>query len=266
MPGADPGAEIEDVGRWDPRLWQPTDQQQLAEMPGVGPVGLRPLLLAFQRAGLGWLSEVHVGTGSLELLDHEPPAGRCFQRDLQTLAPERLKERADPGTVRRHDPGTRDLRGHRVDPLRRDLRPMLIKSHHDRHAITTRSSTPASLTTPTRSAKRAGLRIPWTTVGTSSSIGRPRGRYPRAPTAPFDVEGRPPSPPGSRLPGHDIFARGRLGRTADGGLTGFYEPGLVGKYDGLDAIAEVELHEDSPDVRLDGAVGDYEMIGDFSVG
>src|SRR5512132_3577274 len=37
-------AQIEDVLGRDPRLRQPVDHHQLAQMPGVGPIGLGPLL------------------------------------------------------------------------------------------------------------------------------------------------------------------------------------------------------------------------------
>ena len=115
-----------------------------------------------------------------------------------TSRPSPLKsgqELADPGAVRRRDPRAGDLAGDRVDPLRRDLRAMLIHPHHQRHATTT-SSTAQTSSTRRSPARRAGHRIPSTTVGTSYSIGRPRGGQPRAPSTPFDAEGRPPSPPG----------------------------------------------------------------------
>ena len=61
--------------------------KQLAQMPGVGPVGLRALLLALQRGRLGRLGQVHLGADTLELLDDEPPARRRLQRDLETARP-----------------------------------------------------------------------------------------------------------------------------------------------------------------------------------
>jgi hypothetical protein len=44
------------------------------------------------------------------------------------------------------------------------------------------------------------------------------------------------------------------------------EPGFVGEYDGLDAIAEVEFGEDPVDVGLDGGRFDDELLGDLGVG
>ena len=178
----------------DPRLRQPADQQQLTQMPGVSPVGLRTLATALQTARLNHLGQVHLGADPLELLDQEPPARRRLQRNLEPLAPEPSQELPDPGAIRRRDPRARDLARDRVDPLRRDLRTMLIDPHHQRHATTTPSTAQPS-STRRAAARRAAHRIPSTTVGTSYSIGRPRGHYPRAPPTPFDAEDRPPSPP-----------------------------------------------------------------------
>jgi hypothetical protein len=41
---------------------------------------------------------------------------------------------------------------------------------------------------------------------------------------------------------------------------------LVGEYDCLDAVSEVEFLEDVGDVRLDGRVADEELFGDLGVG
>ena len=195
MPGPDPGAQIENVRRRDPRLREAPDQKQLPQMPGVGPVGLRTLLLALQRGRLRGLGQVYLRPDPVELLDHEPPARRRLQRDLETLVDEPAQERSDRGAVRRRHPRARDLPGDRVDPLRRELRPMLIQTHHDRHAHTSPFDSPASPGTRQRAASSPTHRIPWDTVGTSYSNGRPRGRNPRAPTTPFDAEDRPPSSP-----------------------------------------------------------------------
>src|ERR1700690_3309324 len=43
------------------------------------------------------------------------------------------------------------------------------------------------------------------------------------------------------------------------------DSGLVGEYDGLDAVAQVQLREDVRDVGLDGRRGDDERIGDLRV-
>ena len=65
----------------------------------------------------------------LELLDHEPPARRRLQRDLELLASEARQEPAHTDAVGRCDPRPRDLAGRGVDPVGGDLRSMLVKSH-----------------------------------------------------------------------------------------------------------------------------------------
>jgi hypothetical protein len=120
VPAAHPGAEIEQMRGRDQRLRQPADQQQLALMASVGPVGLRALLLALQRARLRRLSEMHIGADPPRLLDHEPPARRGLQRHLEILTRKPPEERPDPFAVRRRDPRAGDLPRDRVDPLRGD--------------------------------------------------------------------------------------------------------------------------------------------------
>ena len=71
--------------------------------------------------------------------------------------------------VRRRDPRARNLPRDRVDPLRGDLRAVLIQTHHQRHAITSPSIARTSTNTRTPTAQRAAHRIPSTTVGTSYS-------------------------------------------------------------------------------------------------
>jgi hypothetical protein len=64
----------------------------------------RFLLPAAQRSGVGRFGEVHDGADSLQLLDHEPPAGRRLQRDLQLPAAKPSKEPAHARAVGRRDP------------------------------------------------------------------------------------------------------------------------------------------------------------------
>jgi hypothetical protein len=69
-----------------------------------------------------------------QLLQDEAPPRRCLPRHLKLRTVETRQEPAHALTVRRRDARPRDLARRRVDPLRSDLRPMLIKPHHDRHA------------------------------------------------------------------------------------------------------------------------------------
>jgi hypothetical protein len=131
----DPGAQVEQMVRPDPALRQPTGHQQLAQMPGIRLVGLRALFVAAQRARLRRLGEMHLRADPAQLLDHEPPAGRRLKRHLELLAAEPGQEPAHGLPVRRRHPPARHLAGLRVDPLRSDLRPMLIETHHDRHRV-----------------------------------------------------------------------------------------------------------------------------------
>ncbi len=102
MPRSDPSPEIEDVRRWDPRLRQPADQEQLTQMSGIGPVGLRALLLTLQRGRLRRLGQVHLSADTLELLDHEPPTRRRFQRDLQAHSLKRGQEPPNRAAISRN--------------------------------------------------------------------------------------------------------------------------------------------------------------------
>ncbi len=133
VPQPDLGAQIEDVIGRDPRLRQPPGHQQLAMMTSVRTVGLRTLLVPAQRRGLRRLGEMHHGADRAQLLDHKAPPGRRLERDLQLLASEPPKEPTHPGPIRRTHPRTADLTAHKIDPLSGHLRPMLVKTHHDRH-------------------------------------------------------------------------------------------------------------------------------------
>ena len=198
VPRADPRAQIEDVLGRDPRLRQPVDHQQLAQMPGVRTIGLRALLVALAGARLRRLGQMHLRADPAQLLDHEPPPGRRLQRHLELLAGETLKEPAHAGAIGRRHPPARHLAGRRVDPLRGDLRPMLIQAHHDRHPPTPFPSPPSASSTTravTRAASSPTHRIPWITVGPPIRMaGRAGCNRARLRPMPFDAEARPPSP------------------------------------------------------------------------
>jgi hypothetical protein len=59
-------------------------------------------------------------TYGAQLLGHEPPAGRRFQRDLERLADEVPQELANIFAVGWRDTRPADLAGDGVDPLGRD--------------------------------------------------------------------------------------------------------------------------------------------------
>ncbi len=59
----------------DPRLRKAVLYQQGTEMAGVDPIRLGPLLATPQGGGVRRLRQVRLDTGTLQLLDHEPPPG-----------------------------------------------------------------------------------------------------------------------------------------------------------------------------------------------
>jgi hypothetical protein len=71
----DLGTRVGDVRRWHPRLGQGAGAQELAQVAGVGAVGLGPPLGAAQRPGVGRLGQVGAAPGTLQFLGDEPPAG-----------------------------------------------------------------------------------------------------------------------------------------------------------------------------------------------
>src|SRR4051812_6282411 len=73
------------VGR-DPRFGQPADHQQLAQVPGIGAVGLGALLVAAPGGGLRRLGEMDVRPDRMQLLGDEPPAPAVRGRGHRALA------------------------------------------------------------------------------------------------------------------------------------------------------------------------------------
>jgi hypothetical protein len=85
--------------------------------------------------------------------------GQLTRRLLnRALEAELSEERTHTGTVRRRDPRPEDLARRGVDPLRGDLRAMLIQTHHERHATTPPLN--ATTSTPNPAAPRTAGRIP----------------------------------------------------------------------------------------------------------
>jgi hypothetical protein len=126
-------AQIQDVVGRDPRLRQPPDHQQLPQMLRISAVALGSLLLATQRTRLRRLTQMNAGPNQAQLLNDEPPARRRLERNIELLTGEPAKKTTDTVTVRRRHPRPPDLTSLGVDPLRRDLRSVLIQSHYDRH-------------------------------------------------------------------------------------------------------------------------------------
>src|SRR5918996_4230850 len=71
--------------------------------------------------------------GGLQLLDHEPPAGRPLQRELRLARGEPRTPLPDSRTRHRTDPPIAHLAALQIERLRRDLTAMNIKSTYDLH-------------------------------------------------------------------------------------------------------------------------------------
>src|ERR1019366_3588556 len=76
---------------------------------------------------------MHPRVDATQLLNDETPASRRLERDLELLASEPAEKPTHALTVRRRDTSPTDLTRLGVEPLRRDLRSVLIQSHYDRH-------------------------------------------------------------------------------------------------------------------------------------
>src|SRR5215203_3070577 len=73
-------------------------------------------------------------TGTLDLLDHEPPAGRALEREVDLIdTVEARKPRAHRLTSRRADPAAGDLASTDLDGQIGDLAAMNIKRAYDPH-------------------------------------------------------------------------------------------------------------------------------------
>jgi hypothetical protein len=133
VPQPDPRAQIEHVIGRDPRLRQPPDHQQLAQMARVRAVAVGALLVPAPRGGLRRLGQVRAGADRPQFLNHEPPAGRRLQRDLQLPIPKPAQELPHRLAMRRRLPRPAHPTGRGIDPLGGDLPSMLVKTHYDRH-------------------------------------------------------------------------------------------------------------------------------------
>ena len=130
----DPGPDLEDVVRGDPGLGQPAHRQQLPQEPGVGPVGLGPLLTAALLGRVGRLGQMGPGPHPLELLDDEAPAGAALQGEGHVVAP---LEALEPGphllAVGGGDLAPAHLSGAGVQIVERDLPAVNVQSSYDSH-------------------------------------------------------------------------------------------------------------------------------------
>src|SRR5205823_14365203 len=121
LPQPDTAAQLEDVHGRDPRLRQLTGEQQPQLQIAIGVVGLRAPLAAAPRGRLRRVGETRNMAGPLDLLDHEPPAGRPLEYKLACQPVEPLKPLTQRLTRRRADPPARALPARRLQRLESEL-------------------------------------------------------------------------------------------------------------------------------------------------
>ena len=84
----DDTTSFEHVSRRDPALGELPGHEQLAKMPGVATIGLRPSLVAPESSRVGRLGDVSAKACALELLCDITPAGAAFHRHITAGAVE----------------------------------------------------------------------------------------------------------------------------------------------------------------------------------
>ena len=128
-----PCPQLEDLGRRDPRLGQLAREQQPELQITVGVVGLGAPLAPASGRRLSRIGQMGAVAGPLDLLDHEPPAGRALERELSLTAGELRQPGTHLGPRRRRDPTTPHLTRLAVERLVGDLPSMHIQRHYDFH-------------------------------------------------------------------------------------------------------------------------------------
>jgi hypothetical protein len=125
---------FQDVSGRDPAFREPVLGRQLAQVPGVGLVGLGVPLTAAGEGGIGRLGQVHADPGRGQLLGHVPPPGAPLRRERHVVT---AGEPRQPGAqvlpVGRGDLPARHLPGHRIEIVEGQLLPVDIQPAYDRH-------------------------------------------------------------------------------------------------------------------------------------
>ena len=124
-----PRAQLEDVRGRDPRLRQLSRQQQLQHADHSRRCRSSRAACARLAAVSGRVGEMRAVAGPLDLLDHEPPAGRPFERELGSQPPNRLSH----SRIRSRAAGA--IRPRLTSPARGIQRPIgdLPSMHIQRH-------------------------------------------------------------------------------------------------------------------------------------
>jgi hypothetical protein len=76
-------ADLGHVRRRDPRFGEPALQEQGAQQPGIGAVGLGAFLRAPLHGDLGRIPQMHTQSGGRQLLADIAPPGAALQRELR---------------------------------------------------------------------------------------------------------------------------------------------------------------------------------------
>ncbi len=129
-----PGAHLQHLLGRDPRLGQPPAGEQLAQMPGVGAVGLGPPLRPARGRGLGRLGQMRLHSATAQLLHHEPPTGAGLDRERRRRSVEvGLQPAAQQHPIRGCDPASALLAGALIEVVKGDLPPVNVQSAYDPH-------------------------------------------------------------------------------------------------------------------------------------
>jgi hypothetical protein len=107
--------------------------QQLAQVVGVGAVGLGAPLGAAQRPGVGRLGQVRAEPGTLQLLGDEPPAGGGLQREVGLLTGEPSKPAPQLQAGGRAELPAAGFAAVGINPVVGDLPPVDVKASYDGH-------------------------------------------------------------------------------------------------------------------------------------
>src|SRR3954454_21317156 len=103
-------------------------------MSGVGAVGLGTPLGPASGRGVGWLGQMRLDPGTLQLLHDEPPAGAGLDRERRRRPIDvRLQPATEQDPVGRGDPSPPYLAVALIAVVEGDLPPVNVQSAYDPH-------------------------------------------------------------------------------------------------------------------------------------
>jgi hypothetical protein len=141
-----PFAPLQHHRRRDPRRRQPAIDQQVAQQPTVGAVGLGVPLAASRCLRIGRLRQMRLEAGCDHLLDDVTPTSATLHRDRHRAAMSALGDvvaqpPSEPLPIGLPHPAGPDLTGLHLHCIERDLRSMQIQATYHRHRGPPSSST-----------------------------------------------------------------------------------------------------------------------------